>query len=156
MSGRFEKQDFARLEAQQQEEKEGARETSTLGQYSHPAEQSNRAAPRGPNRDLTREEDKHVVDPRGSVSAESSRSTVPDVETPLIKTLDLELSLTNTGVKDLCGAAADWRGESVSTPVKLEAEASLSDAFRTHNASVSVTRIEYVSNSSLTTIHHTE
>ncbi|XP_018517069.2 LOW QUALITY PROTEIN: uncharacterized protein LOC108873386 [Lates calcarifer] len=78
VSGHFEKRDSARLEAQQQEEKEGVRETSILCQDSPPAEQRIRATPRRSSRDLTEEEDKHVVDPRDSVSAESSRSTVPD------------------------------------------------------------------------------
>ncbi|GLD52288.1 zinc finger protein with KRAB and SCAN domains 8-like protein [Lates japonicus] len=152
-SGQFEKQDSARLEAQQQEEKEGVRETSILGQDSPPAEQRIRATPRRPSRDLTEEEkDKHAVDPRDSVSAESSRSTGPDVETPLVS----ELPITNPGVKGLCGAAADWRGEAASIPVKLEAEVSWSEGLRTHNASVSVTRTEYVSSSRLTNSHHTE
>ncbi|XP_040891580.1 uncharacterized protein LOC121180329 [Toxotes jaculatrix] len=137
-----------RLRTQQQGVEEGARETSSLAGYSHPAEQS--------HRDLTKEDDKHVVDPRDSVSTDSTRSTVPDVETQLIKALDSELLLTNTGVKGVCGAAAGWGGEAVSAPVKLEAEASWSEAFRTQTASVSVSRTEPVSNSRLTNSHHAE
>ncbi|XP_022625495.1 zinc finger protein 135-like [Seriola dumerili] len=126
--------DFGRLEAQQQKEKEGARETRT---QSH----------RGPNRDLTKE-DKHVVDPRVSESAESSRRPLPDVEAPLMKTLDSELPLTNTGVKGLCGAAADWSGEAV----KLETEA-WSEAFRIYDT---VTSSECVSNSRVINSHNTK
>lgn len=51
--------------------------------------------------DLTKEEDKHVVDPTDSLSAESSSRKVPDVET-----LESELSLTNTGVRLETGG---WR-----------------------------------------------
>ncbi|XP_044042311.1 uncharacterized protein LOC122871355 [Siniperca chuatsi] len=154
VSGRYEKQDFGRPEAPQQEEKEGVAEAGTLGPYSHPADQSHRAAPRGsgPNGagEMTKGEDKHIVDPSDSLSAESSSSTGPDVETALIKTLDSELSLTNTGVNGLCGAAADWRGEA-STAVQLEAEPSW-----TQNPFVSVIRNECLSNSRLTNSQHTE
>ncbi|KAG7235888.1 hypothetical protein INR49_002086 [Caranx melampygus] len=124
---------FGRLESPQQEEKEGARETRASCQYP-PVEQSHRAAPRGPSRGSTGE-DEHVVDLRDSVPAESSRSTVAVTveEAPLMKALD-------TGVKGLCGAAADWRGEAV----RLETESSWSEAFRARNA---VTGTECVSDS---------
>lgn len=160
----YENQGFARLEARQHEEKEGAEEAGTQGEDSDPADQSHRAVPRGsdPNRaremtDSTKEVDKHAVDPSGSLSAESSCSKVSDVETTLIKTLDSELSPTSTGVKGFCGAAADWRAEVVLPAVKLEAEPSWSEAFSTYNPLVSVTRSECLSGSRLTnTSHHTE
>ncbi|XP_051241363.1 uncharacterized protein LOC127354987 [Dicentrarchus labrax] len=137
-SGQDEKQDFDRPEAQQQAENEGVGE----GRYSHPADQSQRAPPRGsgPNRagEMMHSNvggDRQVVDASDSLSG-------PDVETPMIKTLDSELSLT-AGVKGLCGAVADWRGEA--TKVKLETQPSWSEAFRTQNPLVAGT--ECVSNS---------
>ncbi|XP_074483514.1 uncharacterized protein LOC141763101 [Sebastes fasciatus] len=153
LSGRYDNRDFPRPEAQQQEE-EGVEEASTPCRYSHPAHRGG-----GPNRaremtDLTKEEEKHVVDSIDSLSAESSSSNVPDDETAPMATLDSEPSPPNSGVKGLCGAAADWRGEAV----KLEAEPSWSEAFRTCNPLLSVTRNECVSNSTLTNTssHHTE
>lgn len=158
MSGRYENQDLARAEAQQQEKKERVDEASTRCRHSHPAEQSHGGG--GPNTaremtDLTKEDDKRCVD---SMSAESSSSKVPDIDTALIKKLDSALSPTNTGGKGLCGAAADWRGEEVLAAVKLEAEPSCSEASRTYNPLVSVTRDESLSNSRLTntTSQHTE
>ncbi|XP_037617418.1 zinc finger protein 629-like [Sebastes umbrosus] len=153
LSGRYDNRDFPRPEAQQQEE-EGVEEASTPCRYSHPAHRGG-----GPNRaremtDLTKEEEKHVVDSIDSLSAESSSSKVPDDETAPMATLDSEPSPPNSGVKGLCGAAADWRGEAV----KLEAEPSWSEAFRTCNPLLSVTRNECVSNSTLTNTssHHIE
>ncbi|XP_029289025.1 zinc finger protein 2-like isoform X2 [Cottoperca gobio] len=154
VSGPYENRDVARPETEQQ--KEGEEEASTQCWFSHPAEQIYRGG--GPNREmtgLTKEEDKHAVDSSVCLSAESSSSKVTDVEATVIKTLDSELSHTNTGVK--CGAAADWRGEAV-LPVKLEAEPSWSEAFMTYTPLVSVTRNECLSDSRLTntTSHHTE
>ncbi|KAI3352427.1 hypothetical protein L3Q82_005194 [Scortum barcoo] len=124
-------------------------EACTLGHYSHPADQNHRAALRasGPNRaremtDLAKEEEKHVVGPSDSVFAESSGHSVPDVETPLMKTLDSELGLS--------AAAADWRGEAV-LAVKLKADPSWSEAFRTQSPLVSLVGNDMsVSNSRLT------
>lgn len=99
--------------------------------------------------DLTKEEDKHVVDPTDSLSAESSSRKVPDVET-----LESELSLTNTGVTGVCGAAADWRVEAASAAVKLEAEPSWAEALSSPLASVA--RNECLSNSTLANSLHTE
>lgn len=151
VSGRYEKQDFISPEAKQQVKNKGMVEDSTLGQYSHPADHNHRA---GERTEVTKEEDEHVVNPSDSVSVETNCSKVPDEETLLMKTL--ELSPTNTGVKGLCGAAADWRGEAVSTAVKLEAEPSWSEALRTPLLAIS--RNEYVSNSRLTNTNsqHTE
>ncbi|XP_078123708.1 uncharacterized protein LOC144528769 [Sander vitreus] len=158
VSGRCENQDVARPEAQQQEKKERVDEASTRSRHSHPAEQSHGGG--GPNTaremtDLTKEDDKRRVDP---MSAESSSSKVPDIDTALIKKLDSALSPTNTGGKGLCGAAADWRGEEVLAAVKLEAEPSCSEAFRTYDPLVSITRDESLSNCRLTntTSQHTE
>ncbi|XP_035028329.1 zinc finger and SCAN domain-containing protein 2 isoform X1 [Hippoglossus stenolepis] len=134
-SAQFEKQDLVGLEAQQEEEQE---ETSP---YTHL--ESHRAAPGCPNRDLTKE-DKHVVDLRDFTS------TDPNVHTPLIKKLVSELPLNTS----MCGAAADWTEAVMSTPVKLEAF--WSEAFRTCDASVSVTRSQCVNNSRLTYSHQTD
>ncbi|KAK2815533.1 hypothetical protein Q5P01_026000 [Channa striata] len=142
VSGQFEGQDLARLE-----KKGGIGETSILDQFPYPAEQSHRTTPRGSNRNLINKVVKLVVDPRNTVSAESSRSETPDVDTSLIK--ESEQQLANM-VKVLHGATADWKGEAVSTPFKLEAEASWSEAFTTHNPSVPATRHECVSTSRLT------
>ncbi|XP_039665201.1 zinc finger protein 79-like isoform X1 [Perca fluviatilis] len=157
-SGRYENQDLARPGAQQQEKNERVDEASTPCRYSHPAEQSHGGG--GPNTaremtDLTKEDDKRCVD---STSAESSSSKVPDIDAAPIKKLDSAPSPTNTGGKGLCGAAADWTGEEVFAAVKLEAEPSCSEAFRTYNPLVSVTRDESLSNSRLTytTSLHTE
>ncbi|KAA8594414.1 hypothetical protein FQN60_011549 [Etheostoma spectabile] len=158
VSCRYENQDLARPEAQQQEKKEIVDEATTQCRYSHPAEPSHGGG--GPNTDremtdLTEEDDKRCVD---SLSAEFSSSKVPDIDTALIKKLDSALSPTNTGGEGLCGAAADWRGEEVLAAVKLEAEPSCSEAFLTYNPLVSVTRDESQSNSRLThtTSQHTE
>ncbi|XP_034717133.1 uncharacterized protein LOC117937340 [Etheostoma cragini] len=155
VSCRNENQDLARPEAQQQEKKERVDEASTPCRYSHPLEQSHGGG--GPNTDremtdLTEEDDKSCVD---SLSAESSSSKVPDIDTALIKKLD---SPKNTGGEVLCGAAADWRGEEVLAAIKLEAEPSCSEAFLTYHSLVSVTRDESQSNSRLTntTSQHTE
>lgn len=162
VSDRYERADFARPEAQQQVEKEGVAEASTLDPYVHLVDQNHRAAPRGsaPNTavemtELTREEDKHV-DHSDFLPAEYGITKLPDVESPLIKTLDSELSLTNTVVKGLCGDTADWRGEAVSTAVKLEAEPSWDEAFMTPSPLVSVTRNECLGNSRSTNSHHTQ
>ena len=93
-------------------------EADTLDLCSKPAEIAPRGS--GPNRgrkmtDLTAEEEKNIVDPCDSLTVEYSGSEVPDVETQL----ESELSLTNTGVNGLCGAAADWRGEAVSIYIYL-------------------------------------
>lgn len=133
-------------------------EAFTLGHYSHPADQSHRAALRasGPNSarettDLTKEEEeKHVVGPSDSLFAESSGHSVPDVETPLMKTLDSVLGVS--------AAAADWRGEAV-LAIKLKADPSWSEAFRTPSPLVSLVGNDMsVSNSRLTNSNslHTE
>lgn len=64
-----------------------------------------------------------------SLSAECRSCKVLDVEM-------LESELTNAGVKGVCGAAADWRGEGAASAVKLEAEASWAEAFCAQSASV--------------------
>ena len=110
----------------QQEEKQ--EETSP---YTHL--ESHRASPGCPNRDLTKE-DKHVVDLRDFTT----------------KKLVSELPLNTS----MCGAAADWTEAVMSTPVKLEAF--WSEAFRTCDASVSVTRSQCVNNSRLTYSHQTD
>ncbi|XP_059191239.1 zinc finger protein 184-like isoform X2 [Centropristis striata] len=154
VSGRYETLDFVRLEVWQQEE------ASTHYQYSHPADQSHKDG--DPNRarpmiDLTKEADKYVVGPSYSLPEGSSISITPDVDTALIKTLDPELLPKNTGVKGLCGAAAELE-EAVLPAVKLEAEPSLSEVCRTHKPLGSVTMNECLSNSrsANTSLHHTE
>ncbi|XP_042340819.1 zinc finger protein 8-like isoform X2 [Plectropomus leopardus] len=143
---RYENQDFVRPKALQQEEKGGLEEAGAQGRDCHPADQRGPDPNRGREMTkLTKELNKHVVD---SLSA--------DEDTSLIKTP--ELSPPNTGVKGVCGAAADWRGDAVLPAVKLEAEASWSEALCTFNTLVSVPRGECVSNSRLTNTsgQHTE
>lgn len=155
-SGLDEKLGFVRAESQQQVEREGVEEASTLDLYSKPAEIAPRGS--GTNRGrkmtaLTEEEGKNTADPCDSLSAEYSSSEVPDVETQL----DSKLSLINAGVKGLCSATVDWRGEAVSTAVKMESEPSWAEAFR--KPLVSVKRSECVSITRLTNTishHHTE
>lgn len=156
VSGWNEKEDFTRPEALQQEEEEeeeGTEESSAQGQYTHSAVQSHRAAPRdsGPSRAkemtvLAKEEIKNVcaVDPSDSLSAEPSRKTVPDIETPLIKTLASDLPLINTGVNGF------WRAEEESTSVKTEDEPSWSEDFETDNPLRSIPRNECINVSKLT------
>lgn len=148
-SGRYEKGDIPGLEAQQQVEQD---------LYSHTVDQSHRTAlGSGPNRaremtDLTKEEDKHVVDPNDSLSAEPSRGKVPGLET-----FESELLLTNPGVTGgVCAAAADWGLEAASAAVKLEAESSWAESFSTQSPLASVARTECLNDSTLANSLHAE
>lgn len=139
-SRRYEKEGISGLEAQQQVEQD---------LYSHTVDQSHGSTlVSGPNRagemtDLTKGEDKHVLDPNDSLSAESSRGKVPGLET-----FESELSLTNPAVTGGdCAAAADWGLEAASAAVKLEAESSWAESFSTQSPLASVARTDCLNDS---------
>lgn len=145
LSGQYETENFARLEAQQQQEEEDGEAKNlkiqqtnsgfnTYGHNSHPPDLNHAAVTPspGPNRakEITElsshtEETKDVgdVNPCGSLSvAESGGVKVFEAETPFIKTLEADVSLANMDMNGLCGAAEWKREEMGSAPVKMEAE----------------------------------